>query len=81
MTTENEDRLYVERNLQELEPHYSKHVNAMTAEALDAKYAIAAELAWRDQEIEKLRGQLEDYKNPKPGNFKDGEYRLWGKSE
>lgn len=37
-----------------LEPHYSKHVGAMTREGLHAKSDIAAELAWRDTEIERL---------------------------
>ncbi len=40
--------------LHELEPHYSAHVSAMTAEALHGKSDIAAELAWRDQRIAAL---------------------------
>jgi len=38
--------------LHNLEPHYSRHVSAMTSEGLDRKSDIAAELAWRDAEIE-----------------------------
>lgn len=38
--------------------HYVRHVEAMTAEALHAKSAIAGELAHRDVEIEGLRRRL-----------------------
>lgn len=48
-------KLYADRKPWELEPHYSRHVSAMTTEALHAKYAIAAELAFRDAEIERLK--------------------------
>jgi hypothetical protein len=40
--------LYASRNLLELEPHYSRHIAAMTEEGLREKAQIAAELAWRD---------------------------------
>ena len=40
---------YAERDPEELEPHYSQHVGAMTSEALHSKADIAAELAYRDQ--------------------------------
>lgn len=49
-------KLYHPRNLSDLEPHYSHHVTAMTAENLDSKGDIAAELAARDAEILRLRG-------------------------
>ena len=52
------DKQYAERDPVELEPHYIKHVSAMTAEGLHSKSAIAAELAYRDKEIESLRAQL-----------------------
>lgn len=42
----------------ELEPHYSKHVLAMTAEGLHSKAEIASQLAWRDKTISTLRAQL-----------------------
>lgn len=48
----NPEKLYAERNLETLEPHYSKHVLAMTVEGLHAKADIAAELAHRDKLIE-----------------------------
>ncbi|KKL28418.1 hypothetical protein LCGC14_2375300, partial [marine sediment metagenome] len=37
------------RDLQVLGEHYTRHVKAMTVEALDSKTDIAAELAWRDK--------------------------------
>ena len=43
-----------------LEPHYSKHVAAMTNERLHHKGDIAAELAWRDKRIEELVRELGD---------------------
>ncbi len=42
------------------EPHYSKHVNAMTAEGLHDKGEIALELAIRDQMIENRDKIIED---------------------
>lgn len=44
---------------------YCDHVMAMTAEGLHSKADIAAELAWRDQQINSLSSRLEHYeKNP-----------------
>lgn len=51
-------RLYADRKPWELEPHYSAHVAAMTAERLHDKAAIAAELAFRDAQIEQLKHQM-----------------------
>ena len=48
---------YGERDAQELDAaggHYSRHVRAMTAECLDSKSDIAAELAHRDHLICKI---------------------------
>lgn len=42
----------------DLEPHYSRHVGAMTSEGLHEKQDIAFQLALRDKEIERLRGML-----------------------
>jgi len=50
------------RALDEAGGHYSRHVEAMTVEGLHAKADIAAELAWRDAEIERLRGQVEVFR-------------------
>jgi phage shock protein A len=47
------------RNVRDLEPHYTRHVAAMTAEVLHDKGDIAAELAYRDQQIEKVTTSLE----------------------
>lgn len=46
--------IYAKRDARALGDHYTRHVEAMTAEGLHAKSAIAAELAWRDQRIEAL---------------------------
>lgn len=51
---------YAKRNHIQLGQHYLNHVSAMTAEGLHAKSDIAAELAWRDAEIEKLRIEMQD---------------------
>jgi hypothetical protein len=40
--------------------YYSRHVFAMTAEALHSKADIAAQLGWRDQQIAQLREALDD---------------------
>lgn len=53
-----ETRLYGHcHKLHTLEPHYSRHVSAMTSEGLYGKSDIAAELAWRDQRIAELETQ------------------------
>ena len=49
---------YGNRDLVSLGDCYTKHVSAMTTEALHAKSDIAAELAWRDCEIDRLTAQL-----------------------
>lgn len=53
-------RQYAERDIMALDKiggHYSRHVAAMTAEGLHAKSDIAAELAYRDAEIARLRDE------------------------
>lgn len=53
------DRLYPQGlRPWDLEPHYGKHVSAMTSKGLHAKHAIAIQLAWRDQRIETLEAEL-----------------------
>ena len=54
--------LYATRDIEELDM-YPDHVNAMTVEGLNSKSAIAAELAFRDDEINKLEDALEYYKD------------------
>jgi hypothetical protein len=46
---------YAERDHEDLGEHYYRHVEAMTAEGLHSKSAIAAELAYRDRRIHELR--------------------------
>ena len=46
------------RDHSKLEPHYSRHIMAMTTEELYYKSDIAAELAYRDAEIERLKARL-----------------------
>jgi hypothetical protein len=50
--------VYPDHRPWDLEPHYSKHVSAMTTEDLHSKHDIAIQLAWRDQEIERLMDLL-----------------------
>jgi hypothetical protein len=50
-----EELQYARRDTLALGTHYTRHVMAMTSEQLHSKSAIAAELAWRDAEIERLR--------------------------
>ncbi len=44
----------------ELEPHFYKHMLAMTAENLNNKAEIAQQLAYRDKQIEQLRSRVKD---------------------
>ena len=53
---------YAERDTCDLGEHYIKHVSAMTGEGLHSKAAIAAELAYRDAEIERLRAERDSIK-------------------
>lgn len=46
---------YARRDTESLGKLYIEHVEAMTAEGLHSKADIAAELAWRDEQIEILR--------------------------
>lgn len=49
---------YADRDHVALGQRYIDHVVAMTAEGLHGKSQIAAELAWRDAEMDQLRMQL-----------------------
>ena len=51
---------YAPRDAAELEPFYSRHVSAMTAEGLHSKSAIAAELAYRDKALTDTQAKLEE---------------------
>lgn len=59
---------------QALEPHFGRHMLALTAENLDGKAEIAEQLAWRDMRLEALSrivrralasGQLEKLEDAK----------------
>ena len=54
----NSTKHYAKRDPDAQGIHYTNHVSAMTTEGLHAKSAIAAELAHRDIEIERLRAAL-----------------------
>ena len=47
-------KLYAARDHYALSPHFERHMLALTGERLESKSAIAAELAHRDAEIERL---------------------------
>ena len=49
------EALYAERDIQKMGGFYSRHVRALTNEGLYSKSDIAAELGWRDQQIEALQ--------------------------
>lgn len=51
--------LYPEQDIEMLGDYYIRHVEAMTAEGLHEKSDIAAQLAWRDREIERLKAVVE----------------------
>lgn len=52
-------KLYADRDIIEQGDHYAAHVLHMTSEGLHDKSDIAAELAHRDIEIEKLKARLD----------------------
>ncbi|MBP0998425.1 hypothetical protein J8629_15340 [Serratia fonticola] len=51
---------YDERNAMALGDYYGRHVHAMTVESLHAKSDIAAELGYRDKQIDELNVKLFD---------------------
>lgn len=54
-----------ERDIMEMDRagnYYCRHVSAMTREALHSKSDIAAELGWRDMQIDQLKADNEAYK-------------------
>jgi hypothetical protein len=52
--------MYEDRDVEELGAHFLRHLDAITEEELGGKSAIAAELAYRDMQIEQL--QLDAYR-------------------
>lgn len=60
------DKNYADRDHMALGDYYTRHVSAMTGEGLHSKSAIAAELAHRDAEIDRLRAALAAAQAPQP---------------
>ena len=56
--------LYARRNTAALGEYYVRHIEAVTDENLCEASDIAAELAWRDREIDRLRSMI--YEIPIP---------------
>lgn len=52
------EKLYADRDCEEMAKHFTAHMSAMTGEKLYTKSAIAAELAFRDKRIEELEDAL-----------------------
>src|SRR3954471_530348 len=48
-------KLYANRDQYALSPHFERHMLALTSEHLESKSAIAAELAFRDSELDRLK--------------------------
>jgi hypothetical protein len=63
-------RRYAGRDLAGLGAYYTAHVEAMTAERLQSKSDIAAELGHRDQLIDRLFDTLEKLANDPPDELK-----------
>jgi hypothetical protein len=65
-------KLYTERDIIEQGDYYSRHTSAMTGEDLHSKSDIAAELAHRDIEIDKLKARVAElYTRPAPADQGD----------
>ncbi len=53
---------YPKLNPMDLEPHYCRHVSAMTSERLHAKSDIAIQLAWRDSRLAAVVQACSDFR-------------------
>ena len=53
-----ENQMYPTVDAQALGEHYLRHIQAMTAEGLHDKSAIAEQLAWRDKLLAELKAKL-----------------------
>jgi len=61
MKDQSEAKLYPAQDIMQLDRdgnYYMRHVSAMTGEGLHAKSDIAAQLGWRDREIDRLRAEM-----------------------
>lgn len=54
---------YKQRAPQDLEPDFTRHLTAMTAEGLHMKADIACELAWRDRRIAELEAERDSIRD------------------
>ena len=57
------EKLYANRDIEGQGQYYLDHIMAMTGEDLYSKSAIAAELAHRDIEIDKLKKEVQQLKD------------------
>lgn len=55
-----EECQYAKRNQDDLEPYFTKHMDAMVLEGLNSKVDIASELAYRDKCIQRLAWDILD---------------------
>lgn len=70
-------KFYADRDAMELDGvggYYCRHVNAMTIESLHSKGDIAAELGWRDMQIDTLKAELDEARG------QVGEVVSWGEN-
>ena len=74
-------RQYAQRDHMAQGNYYVRHVYSMTGEALHAKSAIAAELAHRDIEIDRLRAALRKIADLDPAVDSDKGYNEWGETD
>ena len=65
------ENLYAERDIMAMGNYYMRHVDRMTREGLHAKSDIAAELGFRDMEIDRLRARVAELEAAK------GEPGVW----
>jgi hypothetical protein len=54
------DKIYPDLSPEDLGRHYMMHIDRMTVEELYSKSDIAAQLAWRDKQIEELRAEIDE---------------------
>lgn len=65
---------YADRDIMDLDRrggYYCRHISSMTVEGLHSKSDIAAELAHRDFEIDKLRSQIDSITKGQRLKFED----------
>lgn len=63
------ENLYAERDIMAMGNYYMRHVDRMTREGLHAKSDIAAELGFRDMEIDRLRARVAELEAQERGGW------------